>query len=137
MSLTTIVLPYAASNSAASFIQRSSKLNGASYVIADGNLSSPSTLEVQMTLKGPGVVGNDRFQASIKKTVLNDLNVPSVGSATITLSVPRIAEWTQDFTKDLMSAAASYLGASAAYSAISGITTTTSFPGSISSMILP
>lgn len=136
MATQTLVLPDAGSNSSTSYAVRSTKNNGITYVATSGSLAAPKTIDVQLHLKGAGVVGNERFHVSIKHVVLDQMNLPHVSSLTMQLSIAKDPAQTVALTKDLLSEGASYLGASGAFS-ISGITNTGSFPDSIGSMLIP
>lgn len=137
MATQTLVLPDAGSASSTSYSIRSTKNNGITYVAGNGSLSAPKTIDIQLHLKGAGVVGNERFHASIKHVVLDSMNLPHVSSLTMQLSISKSPAQTVEKTKDLISEGIALLGGSKAYSSIAGITDTSSFPDSISSMLIP
>lgn len=136
MATQTLVLPDAGSNSSTAYAVRSTKNNGITYVATSGSLSAPKTIDIQLHLKGAGVVGNERFHASIKHVVLDSMNLPHVSSLTMQLSISKDPAQTAARTKDLISEGLALLGGSKAYS-IEGITDTSEFPDSISSMLIP
>lgn len=137
MATQTLVLPDAGSMSSTSYAIRSTKNNGITYVGNNGSLSAPKTIDIQLHLKGAGVVGNERFHASIKHVVLDSMNLPHVSSLTMQLSVSKSPAQTAEKTKDLISEGIALFGGSKAFSTIAGITDTSSFPDSISSMLIP
>lgn len=101
-----------------------------------GTLADPMTIVQTLTLKGPGLKGNDRYNVSIRRNVTDTAtSEPYTGSISAQISIPRTSAWTANLSKDLMSEMASFLGACKAYGAsgtvVSGCTDTSNFPTSI------
>lgn len=101
-----------------------------------GTLANPETIIQTLSLKNPGQQGNDRVNISIRKSETNSsTNMPYTGSISIQLSIPRDGGWSENDTKDLLSQAASIIGAAGAYgtsgSPASGATDTSGFPSKI------
>lgn len=77
--------------------------NSAFYKNTDRELSLPQELRFQYKLGNPGSKGNDQIICKLKNTVENDTtNLISVGSVTVTLSVPRDSAWTNQMSEDLL-----------------------------------
>lgn len=99
------------------------------------SLAAPRLIDVKLDVKNPGAIGNDRVEVSIKHTVLDADNLPHTGSVTVKLSMPRVAQWTQEFTVSLLKQAADYLGGASA--TVSGQTDTSGFPASWAKALVP
>lgn len=127
-------------NSTASLINYTKRANDGmdiQYVgtNASDTLAAPRIIDVKLDVKSPGVTGNDRIEVSIKHTVLDADNLPHTGSVTVKLSMPRVAQWTNEFTVSLLKQAADYLaGASAT---VSGQTNTSGFPALWAQALIP
>lgn len=121
-----------------SYTIRSCKDNAVQYVgtNADDTLSAPRLLDVKLDIKAPGVVGNDRANVSFKRVVLDENNIPSTGSVTVGISVPRVPEWTVEQTVSMLKQASDYLGG-LANGVIEGQTNTSTFPTSWAQMLIP
>lgn len=102
---------------------------------ASDSLAAPRLIDVKLDVKAPGVAGNDRVEVSIKHTVLDSDNLPHTGSVTVKLSMPRVAQWTQEFTVSLLKQAADYLGGASA--TVSGQTNTSGFPAMWAQALIP
>lgn len=102
---------------------------------ASDSLAAPRLIDVKLDVKAPGVAGNDRVEVSIKHTVLDSDNLPHTGSVTVKLSMPRVAQWTQEFTVSLLKQAADYLGGASA--TVSGQTNTSGFPALWAQALIP
>jgi hypothetical protein len=103
---------------------------------ADDTLAAPRLIDVKLDVKAPGLTGNDRATVSLKRTVLDSDNLPHTGSVTVTLSAPRVAEWTAEHTISILKQAADYLGGVSA--TVSGDHTDTSgFPAKWAEMLIP
>lgn len=102
---------------------------------ADDTLAAPRIIDVKLDVKAPGVTGNDRIEVSIKHTVLDSDNLPYTGSVTVKLSMPRVAQWTDEMTVSLLKQAADYLGGASA--TVSGQTVTTGFPALWAQALIP
>lgn len=105
-----------------------------------GTIANPIVFTQQLALKGPQASGNQRYTASIRRSVTDTAtNIPYTGSITSTLSLPKAPVWTSAFTKDLMSEMASVLGAAKAYgtsgAVVSGCTDTSAWPGLIAQLL--
>lgn len=101
-----------------------------------GSLANPMTVVQTLTLKGPGLTGNDRYNVSIRRNVTDSAtSMPHTGSISTQLSIPRTNAWSVNYTLDMMSEMASFLGACKAYGAsgtvVSGCTDTSGFPNKI------
>lgn len=99
-------------------------------------LAAPRLIDVKLDVKSPGVTGNDRVNVSIKQTVLDTENLPHTGSASVTLSLPRVSEWKEEMTISLLKQMADYLGGVSA-SGITGHTDTSGFPEKWAEMLIP
>lgn len=98
-------------------------------------LAAPRIIDVKLDVKAPGVAGNDRVEVSIKHTVLDADNLPHTGSVTVKLSMPRVAQWTNEFTVSLLKQAADYLGGASA--TVVGQTDTSDFPAKWAQALIP
>lgn len=98
-------------------------------------LAAPRIIDVKLDVKAPGVAGNDRVEVSIKHTVLDADNLPHTGSVTVKLSMPRVAQWTNEFTVSLLKQAADYLGGASA--TVVGQTDTSGFPAKWAQALIP
>lgn len=99
------------------------------------SLAAPRIIDVKLDVKAPGVTGNDRIEVSIKHTVLDTDNLPHTGSVTVKLSMPRVAQWTNELTVSLLKQAADYLGGASA--TVSGQTDTSGFPAKWAQALIP
>lgn len=99
------------------------------------SLAAPRIIDVKLDVKAPGVTGNDRIEVSIKHTVLDSDNLPHTGSVTVKLSMPRVAQWTDEMTVSLLKQAADYLGGASA--TVSGQTDTSGFPALWAQALIP
>lgn len=102
---------------------------------ASDSLAAPRIIDVKLDVKAPGVTGNDRASVSIKRTVLDTDNLPHTGSATVSLSIPRVSQWTKEETVSLLKQAADYLAGVSA--TVSGQTDTSGFPAKWAEMLIP
>lgn len=102
---------------------------------AGDSLAAPRIIDVKLDVKAPGVTGNDRVEVSIKHTVLDADNLPHTGSVTVKLSMPRVAQWTDEMTISLLKQAADYLGGASA--TVSGQTNTSGFPALWAQALIP
>lgn len=102
---------------------------------AGDSLAAPRIIDVKLDVKSPGVTGNDRIEVSIKHTVLDVDNLPHTGSVTVKLSMPRVAQWTNELTVSLLKQAADYLGGASA--TVSGQTDTSGFPAKWAQALIP
>lgn len=102
---------------------------------ASDTLAAPRLIDVKLDVKAPGTTGNDRIEVSIKHTVLDSDNLPHTGSVTVKLSMPRVAQWTNEFTVSLLKQAADYLGGASA--TVSGQTDTSGFPAKWAQALIP
>lgn len=102
---------------------------------ASDTLAAPRLIDVKLDVKAPGTTGNDRIEVSIKHTVLDTDNLPHTGSVTVKLSMPRVSEWTNEYTVSLLKQAADYLGGASA--TVTGQTDTSSFPASWAQALVP
>lgn len=102
---------------------------------ASDSLAAPRIIDVKLDVKAPGVAGNDRVEVSIKHSVLDSDNLPHTGSVTVKLSMPRVAQWTNEFTVSLLKQAADYLGGASA--TVSGQTDTSGFPAMWAQALIP
>lgn len=99
------------------------------------SLAAPRLIDVKLDVKAPGVTGNDRVEVSIKQTVLDSDNLPHTGSVTVKLSMPRVAQWTNELTTSLLKQAADYLGGASA--TVTGQTDTSGFPAKWAQALIP
>lgn len=102
---------------------------------AGDSLAAPRIIDVKLDVKSPGVTGNDRIEVSIKHTVLDADNLPHTGSVTVKLSMPRVAQWTNELTVSLLKQAADYLGGASA--TVTGQTDTSGFPAKWAQALIP
>lgn len=102
---------------------------------ASDTLAAPRLIDVKLDVKAPGVAGNDRVEVSIKHTVLDVDNLPHTGSVTVKLSMPRVSQWTNEFTVSLLKQAADYLGGASA--TVTGQTDTSGFPAKWAQALIP
>lgn len=102
---------------------------------ASDTLAAPRLIDVKLDVKAPGISGNDRVSVSLKRTKLDDDNLPHTGSVTISLSIPRVSQWTAEETISLLKQAADYLGGVSA--TVSGQTDTSGFPAKWAEMLIP
>jgi hypothetical protein len=136
-----LALYAAGSSSVHSYVPRSTGAQKVEMVENTvGTLANPLVLTQSLTLKGPGITGNDRFAVSIRKNVTNSTSgLPFTGSITTQMSIPKDTSWVENDSKDLMSEMACFLGAVKAYGANgtvpSGATDTSSFPAGIAKML--
>lgn len=99
------------------------------------SLAAPRLIDVKLDIKNPGTSGNDRVEVSLKHTVLDTDNLPHTGSVTVKTSIPRVQQWTQEYTVSLLKQAADYLaGASAT---VTGQTDTSGFPAKWAQGLIP
>lgn len=139
MATQTLALVGVANNTAAlvAYTQRACNGSNVQYVGVNANdtLAAPRIMEVKLDVKAPGISGNDRVAVSIKQTVLDSDNLPHTGSVTVSMSVPRVAEWSAEKTISLLKQAADYLGGASA--TVSGHTDTSGFPAKWAEMLIP
>lgn len=119
------------------YTQRASNGSNIQYVgvNASDSLAAPRIMEVKLDVKAPGISGNDRVAVSAKQTVLDSDNLPHTGSVTVSISVPRVAEWSAGKTISLLKQAADYLGGASA--TVVGQTDTSGFPSKWAEMLIP
>jgi hypothetical protein len=98
-------------------------------------LAAPRIIDVKLDVKAPGIAGNDRVAVSIKQTVLDTDNLPHTGSVTLTLSMPRVAQWTEEHSISLLKQMADYLGG--VHATVSGQTDTSGFPAKWAEALIP
>jgi hypothetical protein len=127
-------------SSAASLINYTKRANDGlniQYVgVNNGDtLAAPRIIDVKLDVKAPGVTGNDRVEVSLKHTVLDADNLPHTGSVTVKLSMPRVAQWTNESTVSLLKQAADYLGGASA--TVTGQTDTSGFPAMWAQALIP
>lgn len=99
------------------------------------SLAAPRIIDVKLDVKSPGITGNDRVEVSIKHTVLDADNLPHTGSVTVKLSMPRVAQWTNELTVSLLKQIADYLGGASA--TVTGQTDTSGFPAKWAQALIP
>lgn len=102
---------------------------------ASDTLAAPRLIDVKLDVKAPGVTSNDRVEVSIKHTVLDSDNLPHTGSVTVKVSMPRVSEWTNEYTISLLKQAADYLGGASA--TVSNQTDTSGFPAKWAQALIP
>jgi hypothetical protein len=140
MAQSTLKLPNAYGSSAAgiTYIIRDSQDRKVQYVgnNTGDSLAAPRIFDVQLDIKAPGVTGNDRVYVSAKQVVLDSDNLPHTGSVSVTVSIPRVQQWTAAHTTSLLSQIASYIGGFV-NSNVTGSTDTTGNPDKIASGIVP
>lgn len=102
---------------------------------ADDTLAAPRIIDVKLDVKPAGITGNDRVIVSIKQTVLDSDNLPHTGSATLTLSLPRVSQWAAEKTISLLTQIADYAGGASA--TVSGQTDTSTFPAKWAELLVP
>jgi hypothetical protein len=139
MATTSLALVGVASNTATLITYTHRACDGANVQYVGTNstdtLAAPRLIDVKLDIKNPGIAGNDRVEVSLKHTVLDADNLPHTGSVTVKLSIPRVAQWTKEFTVSLLKQAADYLaGASAT---VSGQTDTSGFPAKWAQGLIP
>lgn len=98
-------------------------------------LAAPRIIDVKLDVKAPGLAGNDRLTVSIKQTVIDSDNLPHTGSVTATVSIPRVAQWTDEHTISILKQLADYLGGASA--TVTGQTDTSGFPAKWAEMLVP
>lgn len=139
MATQNLALVGVANNTAAlvAYTHRACNGNDVQYVgvNADDTLAAPRIIDVKLDVKAPGITGNDRVAVSIKQTVLDKDNLPHTGSVTVSMSVPRVAEWSAEKTISLLKQAADYLGGASV--TVSGQTDTSGFPAKWAEMLIP
>jgi hypothetical protein len=139
MAASSLALVGVASSSAAlvNYTKRANDGMDIQYVgtNASDTLAAPRLIDVKLDVKAPGVAGNDRVEVSIKHTVLDTDNLPHTGSVTVKLSMPRVSQWTNEFTVSLLKQAADYLGGASA--TVSGQTDTSGFPAKWAQALIP
>jgi hypothetical protein len=139
MAASSLALVGVASSSAAlvNYTKRANDGMDIQYVgtNAGDSLAAPRIIDVKLDVKAPGVAGNDRVEVSIKHTVLDADNLPHTGSVTVKISMPRVAQWTNEFTVSLLKQAADYLGGASA--TVSGQTDTSGFPAKWAQALIP
>lgn len=139
MATQSLALVGVANNTAAlvTYTHRACNGNDVQYVgtNASDTLAAPRIIDVKLDVKAPGLSGNDRVSVSIKQTVLDSDNLPHTGSVTVSVSVPRVAEWTKEHTISILKQAADYLGGASA--TVSGQTDTSGFPAKWAEMLIP
>lgn len=134
MATTPLVLLDTAST-AVTYVTRSTNGNSMQYINQAATLSVPNTIDIKLEPKGAGVTGNDRFNISIKQSVLDSDNTPFTGSVSLTVSIPKCSQWTEAMTKALIRQMMGYLGGQA--SVVAGCTVTTAFPDNVSKLLMP
>lgn len=134
MATTPLVLLDTAAT-AVTYVTRSTNGNSMQYVNSGSSLSTPNTIDVKLEPKGAGVTGNDRFNISIKQSVLDGDNTPFTGSVSLTVSIPKCTQWTEAMTQALIYQMAGYLGRQA--SGTAGSISTAGFPVSMSKLLIP
>jgi hypothetical protein len=102
---------------------------------SEDSLAAPRIIDVKLDVKAPGLTGNDRATVSIKHTVLDSDNLPHTGSATLTLSLPRVSQFTEEYAVSLLKQMADYLAGVSA--TVSGQTDTSGFPAKWAQMLIP
>lgn len=139
MATQNLALVGVANNTAAliTYTNRACGGNNVQYVgvNADDILAAPRLIDVKLDVKAPGISGNDRASVSLKRTVLDVDNLPHTGSATVTLSIPRVSQWTKENTISLLKQMADYLGGVSA--TVSGQTDTSGYPAKWAEMLIP
>lgn len=139
MATQNLALVGVASNTATliTYTHRACDGNNVQYVgtNASDTLAAPRIIDVKLDVKAPGVTGNDRASVSIKRTVLDTDNLPHTGSVTVSLSIPRVSQWTKEETVSLLKQAADYLAGVSA--TVSGQTDTSGFPAKWAEMLIP
>lgn len=103
---------------------------------AGDSLAAPRIFDVKLDIKAPGVTGNDRVYISAKQVVLDSDNLPHTGSVSVTVSIPRVQQWTAAHTTSLLAQVASYIGGFVNNN-VSGSTPTTGFPADIAAGLIP
>nr|6YF9_AA Chain AA, coat protein [Leviviridae sp.]6YF9_AB Chain AB, coat protein [Leviviridae sp.]6YF9_AC Chain AC, coat protein [Leviviridae sp.]6YF9_AD Chain AD, coat protein [Leviviridae sp.]6YF9_AE Chain AE, coat protein [Leviviridae sp.]6YF9_AF Chain AF, coat protein [Leviviridae sp.]6YF9_AG Chain AG, coat protein [Leviviridae sp.]6YF9_AH Chain AH, coat protein [Leviviridae sp.]6YF9_AI Chain AI, coat protein [Leviviridae sp.]6YF9_AJ Chain AJ, coat protein [Leviviridae sp.]6YF9_AK Chain AK, len=117
---------------------RSQNGNNVDYVCTDpdSTLSAPGLINAKFDIKAPGITGNDRIHANLRKVVLDEkTNLPSTGSVTIQVSIPRNPAWNASMTVSLLKQAADYLAGTSA--TVSGQTDTSGFPAKWAGLMFP
>lgn len=139
MATQNLALVGVANNTAAVVAYTNRACNGTDVqyvgVNSDDSLAAPRIIDVKLDVKPAGITGNDRVTVSIKHTVLDSDNLPHTGSATCTLSLPRVAEWTVEKTTSLLKQLGDYLAGESA--TVSGQTDTSGFPAKWAEMLIP
>jgi hypothetical protein len=139
MATTNLALVGVANNTATlvNYTLRSCNDKAVQYVgqNSDDSLAAPRLLDVKLAIKSPGIVGNDRVEISFKHVVLDADNLPHTGSATLTISMPRVSQWTTEYTVSLLKQIADY--ASGVAATVSGQTDTSSYPGKWAEALIP
>lgn len=139
MASNSLALVGVASSTAAlvTYTKRACDGTGIQYVGTNtgDTLSAPRLIDVKLDVKSPGTIGNDRVEVSLKHTVLDSDNLPHTGSVTVKLSMPRVAQWTQEFTVSLLKQAADYLGGASA--TVASQTDTSGFPAKWAQALIP
>lgn len=82
---------------------------GASYIDTSTSLAQPRMLEVTHDLKAPGADGNDRHQVMVRYTKINAQGKVRHLSASVVLSVPRDACFTDADVLDVVVNGTSFL----------------------------
>lgn len=105
-----------------------------------GTIANPILFVQQLALKGPQASGNQRYTASIRRSVTDTAtSIPYTGSITTTVSIPKTPQWTSALSVDLMSEMASVLGAAKAYgtsgAVVSGCTDTSTWPSRMAQLL--
>lgn len=139
MATQNLALVGVASNTATlvTYTHRACDGNNVQYVGTNtsDSLAAPRIIDVKLDVKAPGVTGNDRASVSIKRTVLDTDNLPHTGSVTVSLSIPRVSQWTKEETVSLLKQAADYLAGVS--TTVSGQTDTSGFPAKWAEMLIP
>lgn len=139
MATQNLALAGVASNTATviTYTHRACDGNSVQYVgtNATDSLAAPRIIDVKLDVKAPGISGNDRVAVSIKQTVLDTDNLPHTGSVTLTLSMPRVAQWTKEHSISLLKQMADYLGG--VHATVSGQTDTSGFPAKWAEALIP
>lgn len=140
MAQTTLKLPnaYGSSATGVDYVKRACSDVSIQYVgnNTGDSLAAPRLIDVKLDIKNPGVNGNDRVYISAKQVVLDSDNLPHTGSVSVTVSIPRVSQWTAAHTTALLTQVASYIGGFVNAS-VSGATDTTGFPAKIAAGIVP
>lgn len=139
MATQNLALTGVASNSATVITYTHRACDGTSVQYVGTNaadtLAAPRIIDVKLDVKAPGVAGNDRVAVSIKQTVLDTDNLPHTGSVTLTLSMPRVSQWTKEYSVSLLKQMADYLGG--VHATVSGQTDTSGFPAKWAEALIP
>lgn len=139
MATVNLALPGVANNTATliNYTLRSCNDNSVHYVgtNATDTLAAPRLIDVKLSPKAPGVVGNDRVNVSFKQVKLDENNVPGTSSVSTTVSISRNPSFVAEDIVSLLRQSAAYMNGVA--TALEGQTDVSGFAALWAKLLIP